>query len=150
MYYLEYHELLKKYREADKNYIEVLEKGNKLLLDVLPKATKYQEILINHTNVSSDEKLIRYISEIRNIENMINESKNVKTILDYELKKLKLEMKESKNVYDKVYYYHWIEKKSPYKFNKIVGYSKSQIYKFIAEIKQNLYKNEKVDKSGQN
>ena len=45
--------------------------------------------------------------------------------------------------------YRWIEHRSVYKFHKLVGYSKTQVYDYISEMKKKLYKNESSDKIGQ-
>ena len=61
-------------------------------------------------------------------------------MLNYELKKLENKMRDSGDVYDKIYIYKWIERKSVYKFYRLIGYSIRQIYYFIDEMKQKLYK----------
>ena len=50
-------------------------------------------------------------------------------------------MKEEGDVYDKIYIYRWIEHRSVYKFYRLVGYSRPQVYRFISEMKEKLYKN---------
>ena len=116
MYYLEYHELLKKYREADKEFNNALDKNGELLKLVSLKATKYQEVLINHTSTSSDNKLLSYLSEIDEIRRLIDESRNVRNRIDHELREMELKMRNGKDVYDKIYVYKWIDRESPYRF----------------------------------
>ena len=139
MYYLEYHELLKKYREADKEFNNALDKNGELLKLVSLKATKYQEILINHTNTSSDNKLLSYLSEIDEIRRLIDESRNVRNRIDHELREMELKMRNGKDVYDKIYVYKWIDKESPYRFSKKLGYTTRQVYRCINEIKKEIY-----------
>ena len=139
MYYLEYHELLKKYREADKEFNNALDKNGELLKLVSLKATKYQEILINHTNTSSDNKLLSYLSEIDEIRRLIDESRNVRNRIDHELREMELKMRNGKDVYDKIYVYKWIDKESPYRFSKKLGYTTRQVYRYINEIKKEIY-----------
>ena len=43
--YIEYHELLKKCKEAEKNYNEALEKKSKLILAVLPGSSKPKQVI---------------------------------------------------------------------------------------------------------
>lgn len=138
--YIEYHELLKKYKNAEKNFNETLEEGSKLLLGVLPGATQAKEVIVSNCNSSSDSKLIDYASKIDEIRQLINQSKNTRDMLNYELKKKLKQMKESGDVYDKIYIYRWIEHKSVYKFYRLLGYSVRQIYNYINEMKEKLYK----------
>ena len=148
--YIEYHELLKKCKEAEKNYNEALEKKSKLILAVLPGSSKPKEVMVSGGHASSDLKLINYTSEIDQVDNLINQSRNTRDMLNYELKKKLIKMREEGDIYDKIYIYRWIEHKSVYKFHKLVGYSKTQVYDYISEMKKKLYKNESSDKIGQN
>lgn len=147
--YLEYHELLKKFKKAEKNYNEALEKKSELILSVMPGAVKAKEV-ITTSNASPDANLIDYTSEIDEVDRLINQSRNTRDMLNYELKKKLIKMREEGDVYDKIYIYKWIEHRSVYKFHKLVGYSKSQVYDYISEMKKKLYKNESLDKIGQN
>lgn len=147
--YIEYNELLKKYKIAERNYNEALEEKSKLILAVLPKATQAKEIMVSGSHPSSDLKLLDYTSKIDEVDKLINQSRNTRDMLNYELKKKLIKMKEEGDVYDKIYIYRWIEHRSVYKFHKLVGYSKTQVYDYISEMKKKLYKNESSDKIGQ-
>lgn len=147
--YLEYHELLKKLKNAERNYNEALEKRSQLLLAVMPGAVKAKEVM-TISNTSPDGKLIDYASEIDEVDKLINQSRNARDMLNYELKKKLIKMREEGDVYDKIYIYRWIDHKSVYKFHKLVGYSKSQVYDYISKMKEKLYKNKSSDKIGQN
>ncbi len=138
--YIEYNELLKQFKRAERNYNEALEKKSKLILSVMPGAVKPKEVMIT-TNTSPDTNLINYTSEIDEVDNLINQSRNTRDMLNYELKKKLIKMKEEGDVYDKIYLYRWIEHRSVYKFYRLVGYSRPQVYRFISEMKEKLYKN---------
>lgn len=138
--YIEYNELLKQFKRAEKNYNESLEKKSKLILSVMPGAVKPKEVMVT-INTSPDTNLINYTSEIDEVDKLINQSRNTRDMLNYELKKKLIKMKEEGDVYDKIYIYRWIEHKSVYKFYRLVGYSRPQVYRFISEMKEKLYKN---------
>ena len=138
--YLEYNELLKQFKKAERNYNEALEKRSELILSVMPGAIKAKEVMTT-SNTSPDTNLINYTSEIDEVDKLINQSRNTRDMLNYELKKKLIKMKEEGNVYDKIYIYRWVEHKSVYKFYRLVGYSRPQVYRFISEMKENLYKN---------
>lgn len=138
--YIEYNELLKQFKKAERNYNEALEKKSELLLSVLPGAVKPKEVMVT-INISPDTNLINYTSEIDEVDKLINQSRNTQDMLNYELKKKLINMKEEGDVYDKIYIYRWIEHKSVYKFYRLVGYSRPQVYRFISEMKEKLYKN---------
>ena len=90
--YIEYHELLKKYKDANREFNNALDKNGALLKSVSLKATQYQEVLINHTHVSSDYKLINYLSEIDEIRRLIDEGRNATREMDQELRKMEIKL----------------------------------------------------------
>lgn len=138
--YIEYNELLKQFKKAERNYNEALEKKSELILSVMPGAVKPKEDMVT-INTSPDTNLINYTSKIDEVDKLINQSRNTRDMLNYELKKKLIKMKEEGDVYDKIYIYRWIEHRSVYKFYRLVGYSRPQVYRFISEMKENLYKN---------
>ena len=136
--YLEYHELIQQLKKAEKNYNDALEKKSELILSVMPGAIKAKEIMTT-SNTSPDTNLINYTSEIDEVDELINQSRNTRDMLNYELKKKLIKMKEEGDVYDKIYIYRWIEHRSVYKFYRLIGYSARQVYNYIDEMKKNLY-----------
>lgn len=139
--YLEYHELLKKYKEASRAYNEALEKKSELILSVIPGSSKFKEVIVSGSNTSPDSKLANYTSNIDEVDKLINQSRNTRDMLNYECKKLENKMRTVGDVYDKIYCYRWIDRKSVYKFYRLTGYSIRQIYNFINEMKKKIYQN---------
>lgn len=146
--YIEYHNLLKKYKNAESDYYDALDKKSKLLYIVTPHGTEAKPIVNHLTNLSPDEKFNRYTREIEEIDLLINSTRNNKDVLEYELKKKEIELRKSNDTYDRIYVFKWIEKKKPKQFNRLIGYSISRTYDFIAEMKHKLYKNTKSEKIG--
>lgn len=136
--YIEYNELLKQFKNAERNYTEALEKKSKLILSVMPGAFKPKGVMVT-INTSPDTNLINYTSEIDEVDKLINQSRNTRDMLNYELKKKLIKMKEEGDVYDKIYIYRWIEHKSVYKFYRLLGYSVRQVYRYMDEMKKILY-----------
>lgn len=139
--YLEYHELLKKYKEASRNYNEALEKRSKLVLAVIPGSSKIKQVMVDCNNTYSELNLLNYTDEMDEVDKLINQSRNTRDMLNYELKKLERKMRETGDVCDKIYCYKWLDHKSVYKFYRLTGYSIRQIYNYISEMKKKLYQN---------
>ena len=144
--YEEYHELLRKFKEADRCYNESLEEKSKLILSVLPQATKIKESLVSGGYDVPDAKILNYTSKIDEVDKLINSSRNTRDMLNYELKKKEREMRASTDVLDRVYIFYWIEKRKIREFYRLIGYSKAQTYRFVEEIKENLYQKIKNEK----
>lgn len=136
--YLEYHELIKKLKKAERNYNEALEKKSELILSVMPGAIKTKEVMAT-SNISPDANLVNYVSKMDEVDKLINQSRNARDMLNYEVKKKLIKMKEEGDVYDKIYIYKWIEHRSVYKFYRLIGYSVRQVYRYMDEMKKILY-----------
>ena len=137
--FLEYHELLKKYKEASQEFYKALDDGSKIAIAVTLKSSQYKEVMVNESNSLPDDKLIDYVEKRAKLDDIINKTRNDMNILDYHLKKMAIEMEKSNDICDKIYYYKWIRHLSPYKFYKIVGYTPRQIYRIIREMNKKLY-----------
>ena len=137
--YLDYHELLKKLKEAEKQYRDALDAKAKLLYNVTPHSIEIKPIVNHLSNTSPDDKLVEYTAEIDGVENMINITRNTRDCIRYELKKREIELKQSNDEKDNLYYYKWIKRMSPYKFYRIMGCSIRKIYNLIKEMKEELY-----------
>ena len=148
MIYEEYHDLLRKFKSAESSYYKALDKKSKLLYGVEPHAAQFKEIIVDYSYTKPDEDLINYSSEIEEVNDLINETRNNKDVLEYELKKKEKELRYSHDIYDKVYVYHWLERKRVNNYYKLLGYSKRQIYRFIDEIRENIYSNENMAQNG--
>lgn len=142
MYYIEYHELLKKYKAAETEYYDTLDKMSKLRYTVEPHAIVLTEEVQHSNKTSYDDNLIEYTDKVDLIDETINKKRNVKDMLQYELKKKEQQLKNSDDIYDKIYVYRWIEHKKIKDFYRLLSYSKRQVYNYINIIKEKIYKND--------
>lgn len=148
MLYVEYHDLLKKYKSAESSYYKALDKKSKLLYSVEPHATQIKELMVDYSYDNPDKAIIDYTVEIDSINELINTTRNNKDVLDYELRKKEKELRYSHNIYDRVYVYKWLERKRVREYYRLLNYSRRQIYRFIDEIKEKLYSKEKMSQNG--
>ena len=100
--YIEYNELLKQFKKAERNYNEALEKKSELILSVMPGAVKPKEVMVT-INTSPDTNLINYTSEIDEVDKLINQSRNTRDMLNYELKKNILSFQYKHGMKDHLY-----------------------------------------------
>ena len=100
-----------------------------------------KEVISHSSRVNLDDKYITYIVKNEDLDKIINETRNNKDVLKYELTKKEILLKNSQNIYDRIYYFKYIKNKKVNEFYKLINYSKRQIYRFIDEIKENIYKN---------
>jgi len=146
--YEEYHDLLRKFKSAESSYYKALDKKSRLLYSVEPHSMQVKELIVDYSYDNPDAAIIDYTAEIDEVNNLINTTRNNKDVLDYELRKKEKELRYSHNIYDRVYVYKWLERKRIREYYRLVGYSIRQIYRFIDEIKENLYSKEKMAQNG--
>lgn len=139
MIYEEYHRLLKRYKEAENNYYLALDKKSRLLSGVFPGASKIKEIVVDSSCSSYDDALINYTSELAEVDNLINEARNTKDVLQYELKTKEQVLRSSIDIYDRIYVYKWLEHRRVKNYYRLLNYSKRQIYRFIDEMEIKIY-----------
>lgn len=150
MIYEEYHSLLKRYKEAENNYYLALDKKSRLLSGVFPGSSKIKEVMVDSSCNSYDDALINYTSELEEVDKLINEARNTKDVLLYELKLKEDKLKSSIDIYDRIYVYKWIEHRRVKQYYRLLNYSKRQIYRFIDEMKEKIYSKESWHKMAQN
>lgn len=138
MYYLEYHELLKKYKKADKAFYDALDSRQKLLYLVSPHGVQPKEIVNYLSNPSPDAKFAHYSSEIDKIDKLVNSTRNTRDMLEYELKKKEIDLKQSDDPHDKIYVWCWLKHKKPSQVYKLIPCSRSSAYNYKDEIKEKL------------
>lgn len=136
--YLEYHNLLKKFKEAENNYYEALDKKAKLLYSVTPHGTEVKAIVNHINNTSPDSNFIHYTSEIEEVDRLINSTRNTRDMLEYELKKKELLLKNSNEPLDRIYYYCWLNYKKPSQIYRLIPCSRSSAYNYKDEIKEKI------------
>jgi len=137
--YLEYHELLKKYKDAERNYYDALDRKTKLLYSVTPHGTEAKPIVNHLSNLVPDEQFNIYTREIQEVDLLINSTRKNRDELEYELKKKEKTLRESKNIYDRIYVYVWLEHKKIPRFYRLLGLSQRQTYNYKDEIEEKLY-----------
>ncbi len=139
MIYKEYHDLLKKYKEAENSYYNALDKKSKLLYGVKPHASKPKALMVNSSHDPYDDSIVNYVSGIKEVDDLINETRNNKDMLEHELKKKELELRASVDVYDRIYVYRWLEYKKTKDIYRLINFSYRQTDRKIKEIENIIY-----------
>lgn len=143
--YLEYEECKNKYYNAQKEYDKILNKQEKLFSMTQPKSTDYskdrttggepqntfEEYMIQKEKEKIDEKLKEALSIL----------KNRKMLFDMKEE----DLRRSKDWYDIIYVYSYLEKMSSRKIERRVPFCKTDICNKLKEIRKNI----DLDKSGQ-
>lgn len=138
MIYLEYERLKVKYKEAYNAYDEIITERQRLFEMTQPHGIKYDGERVSGGGDKNpfDEYLIA--KENSRIDERLEEARQIlddrKRILDAK----KRDLRESKDVYDKIYRLKFIERWKIYRIATFVAYSEPQVYRIVKSIKQRI------------
>ena len=99
--FIQYHELKKEYQRAKIDYDKALDKKAQYLYSVLPGGSNAESELIKG---GSSDKLLNYTIRTSEIDKEIEVRRNLMDNLSYRLKLKELELKDSENILNIVYY----------------------------------------------
>ena len=141
MIYEEYEAIWSKIHNIEKKLFEYIEKREKLFEKTQPKSSKFDKVLVDGVNPTN--MMENYVIEKEYLNEKINQLNITLDDLYQVLKRKRDELKQSKNIYDRIYYYRIIERLNMYKISSLVGYSREQTYRYFRKIKmtQNDKKN---------
>ena len=135
MIYIEYEEMWGKIRLLEKECNKLINKREMLFNETQPKAAKLDALKVDGNNPSNMfEKYVIEIDELNRKINNINKTLDDRYIL---LKRKRDELKASKNTYDRIYVYRYFERLSVFKIGILMGYEKTQIYRYLKKINKN-------------
>lgn len=146
MLYVKYEEYKNKLHEAQDNFDKILSEKEILFAITQPKATDYSK---DKTMGGTPENNPFETYMIKMQDNQVDERLNAaRTIINdrkFLLMSKEEELRNSKDWYDKIYVYKFIDKISVEKIKNLMPYCRSSIYEKINEIEKKLG----LDKNGQ-
>ena len=137
--YLEYAELFYKKRKSERDYNNAVDDKERLLYTVTPHSVIPKEI-VNHISPSSNsyDKFVNYSAMVTEIDERIKHTKDVFNNRTYLLKIKELELRESKDLLDKIYVYKWLDGQKEKHFFRLIGYSRAQTYRIVDEMRKKI------------
>jgi len=141
--YEEYYDLFKKYQRAKFHYEKKLEKKALLIIQTQLGAVDTTKEKINGGKI--ENKIERFVCELEELDPEIQTARNERDLLAYLLKKKEKELRDSKDIMDRIYVLKYLDKRKARHIAIIINYSLSRTYDLINEIekKLNIGKNRK-------
>lgn len=133
MIYEEYEAIWSKIHKIEKELFEYIDKRNVLFDKTQPKSPKMDKVMVDGKNPTN--MMEQYVIQKEYLNEKINQLNTTLDDLYQVLKRKRDELKQSKNIYDRIYYYRIIERLNMYKIASLVGYSKEQTYRYYKKIK---------------
>lgn len=143
--FIEYELLKRECKLAKREYDKALEKKAEYYYSVLPGASDTSKELIK-TECTND-KFLNYTIRIQEIDSEIDVRKNLYGNLSYRLKLKEIELRNSKELLDRIYTYRYLDKLKVKVIGIKIRYGKSQTYDYITKIK-NMIENATSEKIG--
>lgn len=136
--FIEYEICKRRYIEAKRQYHELLTEKEQLFAMTQPNAIRYdKDKIISGNPVNPIEAYIEK-KEQSHIEERIKEAKEILDSRKEFLKMIEKDLRASKEIKDIVYAYRFIDHMNVYKIKRIVNYSKSQMYRILDSIKEEI------------
>ena len=129
----EYESIWSKIHKLEEELFNYIEKRNELFDKTQPKSANMDKIMVDGKNPTN--MMEQYVIQKEYLNEKINQLNTTLDDLYQVLKRKRDELKQSKNIYDRIYYYRIIERLSMYKIATLVGYSKEQTYRYFKKIK---------------
>lgn len=134
--FIEYEELKKKYLIAKGRYDNLLEKKAMLIIQTQPKAMDFSKEPTTGGKVIN--KFDEFVQRLEKIDPELQVTRNERDLQEYLLKKKEIELKESEDILDRVYYLRFIKNTKVKRISDKISYSKKQTYRYLEKIYQKM------------
>lgn len=136
MLYEDYEKFWCKIRKQESKLFNLINKREELFEKTQPKSTQYDKELVDGKNpVNMTEE---YVVEQEYYDIKINHLNKTLDDLYQVLNRKREELKLSKNLYDRIYTYYYIERLSVKKIARLVNYSERQTRRHLENIDKKL------------
>lgn len=133
MIYEEYESIWNTIRKKEKELFELINKRDELFIKTQPKSSKFDKEKVDGKKTAN--MMEEYVIQKEYLNERIMQLNITLDDIYQVLKRKRDELRQSKNIYDRIYYYRIIERLSMYKIAALVGYSKEQTYRYFKKIK---------------
>ncbi len=136
MIYEEYEAIWSKIRKIEKELFDLINKRDELFDMTQPKSSKFDKEIVDGKNpINTMEQYIiqkEYMNEkIVQLNQTLDDRYQI-------LRRKRDELRQSKNIYDRIYVYYCIERLSIVKISYLTNYSQSQIYRKLEKMNINV------------
>lgn len=132
MIYEEYEDIWNKIRKKEKELFELINKRDELFIKTQPKSSNFDKEKVD--SKSTRNMMEEYVIQKEYYNERIMQLNIALDDIYQVLKRKRDELRQSKNVYDRIYYYFCIERLTIYKISNLTNYSQSQVYRKLKKM----------------
>ena len=127
MIYEEYESIWNTIRKKEEELFDLINKRDELFLKTQPKSSKFDKEKVD--SKTTRNMMEEYVIQKEYLNERIMQLNITLDDIYQVLKRKRDELRQSKNTYDRIYYYYCIERLSIFKVSCLMNYSESQIYR---------------------
>lgn len=135
--FVEYHSLKKEVNKLNEELDDLLNKKARIFGMTQPQASDVTKEMFPSA-MSSNDKFLLYTIKTEELDKQITNKKNELGVKKYHLKLKLMDLRESKDILDRIYVYKYVDKVKIGKFYRLMHYSRRQIYRKLEEIEEKL------------
>lgn len=132
MIYEEYESIWNTIRKKEKELFDLINKRDELFLYTQPKSSKFDKEKVD--SKTTQNIMEAYVIQKEYLNERIMQLNIALDDIYQVLKRKRDELRQSKNVYDRIYYYFCIERLTIYKISNLTNYSQSQVYRKLKKM----------------
>jgi Trm5-related predicted tRNA methylase len=132
MIYEEYESIWNTIRKKEKELFELINKRDELFLTTQPRSNKFDKEKVD--SKTTRNMMEEYVIQKEYLNERIMQLNITLDDIYQVLKRKRDELRQSKNVYDRIYYYFCIERLTIYKISNLTNYSQSQVYRKLEKM----------------
>ena len=136
MIYEEYEAIRSKIRKIEKELFDLINKRDDLFDLTQPKSSKFDKEIVDGKNPTN--LMEQYVIQKEYLNEKINQLNQTLDDRYQILRRKRDELRQSKNIYDRIYVYYCIERLSIVKISYLTNYSQSQIYRKLEKMNINV------------
>ena len=134
--FIEYEEIKQKYKVAKSKYDSLLEKKAMLIIQTQPKSMDLSKEITSGGRIVN--KFDDFVQRLEKLDPEIQIARNERDLQEYFLKKKEIELRDSENIYNQVYYLRYVKKHKIKPICIKINYSKRQTYRYLEEIDEKI------------
>lgn len=133
MVYPEYEKTKSRFYDSQRRFAQLLMEKEKIFASTLPSGIRYDKDVVQST---PSDPMERYVGDLEDIEKKLSQVRD--SVKDWEilLSAQERELRESKEIPDKVYVMRYLDKMSVGKIAYIISYSKRQVFRILKKIEK--------------
>lgn len=135
MVYPEYEKTKSRFYDSQRRFAQLLMEKERIFANTLPCGIRYDKDVVQS---SPTVPLETYVADLEEIEKKLSQVRD--SVKDWEilLSVKERELRESKEIPDKVYVMRYLDKMSVNKVSNNLSYSKRQIFRILNKIEKNI------------